>query len=495
MDKSSKIRTELPRGFVDYQTKEMRIRTKIIDSIRSVYERYGFDPIETPLFEYSDALGKFLPDEDRPNKGVFSLKDDDDQWISLRYDLTAPLARHVAANFDTTIFPYRTYRIGPVFRNEKPGPGRFRQFIQCDIDNIGSSGGTADAEMCMIMADTLEAVGIKRNDYQIGVNNRKILDAVLEKADLCGENKIEQRLIVLRAIDKLDKLGLKAIKYLLGEGRKDDSGDFTKGANLTSEQIDIITSFISIDCEKSIKELYELIKGTKYGEEGIDELVAVNELVLKAGYDSNRIKISTAVVRGLEYYTGCVYEASLRFSVMNKKNQSITLGSVGGGGCYDGLISRFKGIKVPATGCSIGLSRLIVALKSMENAKDNLELGPVLITVMDHDIESLSRYQKYTKLLRDAGIRAEMFQGSTKSFGNQLKYADRRNCPLAIIQGKSELTQGMIQIKDLFKGKKMSQEIKSNKFWRESRVAQIMISEAELVSNVKKILQDKSYLK
>ncbi|MBL0849423.1 MAG: histidine--tRNA ligase [Candidatus Liberibacter ctenarytainae] len=494
MEKKSEIRAELPRGFVDCTTKEIRIRTKILDAIRHIYERYGFDPIETPLLEYSDSLGKFLPDEDRPNKGVFSLQDDDNQWISLRYDLTAPLARHVAENFDTTIFPYRTYRIGPVFRNEKSGPGRFRQFIQCDVDNIGSAGETADAEMCMMMADTLEAVGIKRSDYRIGINNRKILDGILEKIGLGGNDTVQKRLIVLRAIDKLDKFGEEGVKDLLGKGRTDDSGDFTPGAHLASEQINILMSFISIDFEKSTQELYELVRGTTTGEQGLDELVLVHELVSRSGYN-DRIAISPAVVRGLEYYTGCVYEATLQFSVMNKKKQPVIFGAVGGGGRYDGLISRFKGKNVPATGFSIGLSRLIVALESLEKSEENLEQGPILITVMDHNIDSLGRYQRYTKMLHDAGIRAEMFQGATTSFGNQLKYADRRNCPLAIIQGTREASEGSIQIKDLVKGKELSQEIKSNKSWREARAAQITVLESDLVPTVKKILQENMHKK
>ncbi|MEG8099007.1 histidine--tRNA ligase [Candidatus Liberibacter brunswickensis] len=491
MQKKTKLRAELPRGFADCPTEEIRTRNKIIDAIRNIYEKYGFDPIETPLLEYSDALGKFLPDEDRPNKGVFSLQDDDGQWISLRYDLTAPLARHVAENFDTIIFPCRTYRIGPVFRNEKHGPGRFRQFIQCDVDNVGSSAETADAEMCMMMADTIEAVGIKQSDYQIRINNRKILDGILEKIGLHGDAKLKERLIVLRAIDKLDKFGLAEVKLLLGKGRKDNSGDFTTGANLKAEQIDIITSFLSIDLEKSMDKLYELVKGSIIGEEGFNELIKISELVKKSGYDSNRIAISSTIVRGLEYYTGCVYEAILNFPVMNKKQQSVIFGSVGGGGRYDGLVSRFKGQKVPATGFSIGISRLIVALNSLKSSVNNSkEIGPVLITTMDHDTDSLIKYQMYTQILRKAGIRAEMFLGSSKIFGNQLKYADRRNCPLAIIQGTGERSQEMLQIKDLVKGKELSQAIKDNESWREARVAQTMIPVSELVSTVKKMLQN-----
>ncbi|MBV2186227.1 MAG: histidine--tRNA ligase family protein, partial [Rhizobium sp.] len=235
--KPQKLKARLPRGFVDREAADIRAVNEMTAKIREVYERYGFDPVETPLFEYTDALGKFLPDSDRPNEGVFSLQDDDDQWMSLRYDLTAPLARHVAENFQEIQLPYRTYRAGYVFRNEKPGPGRFRQFMQFDADSVGAPGVQADAEMCMMMADTMEALGIKRGDYVIRVNNRKVLDGVMEAIGVGGDANFARRLTVLRAIDKLDKFGTEGVKLLLGEGRKDESGDFTKGAGLNTEQI------------------------------------------------------------------------------------------------------------------------------------------------------------------------------------------------------------------------------------------------------------------
>lgn len=233
---------------------------------------YGFDPIETPLFEYTDALGKFLPDSDRPNEGVFSLQDDDEQWMSLRYDLTAPLARHVAENFNEIQLPYRTYRAGYVFRNEKPGPGRFRQFMQFDADTVGAAGVQADAEMCMMMADTLEALGIKRGDYVIRVNNRKVLDGVMEAIGLGGEENAGRRLNVLRAIDKLDKFGPEGVRLLLGPGRKDESGDFTKGAGLGEEQIEKVLFFVGIkDYAASADDLARLVAGTSKGAEGVEE--------------------------------------------------------------------------------------------------------------------------------------------------------------------------------------------------------------------------------
>ena len=229
--KANKLKARLPRGLADRGPAEIAATRRMVEKIREVYERYGFEPVETPAMEYTDALGKFLPDQDRPNEGVFSFQDDDEQWLSLRYDLTAPLARYVAENFETLPKPYRSYRAGYVFRNEKPGPGRFRQFMQFDADTVGAASVAADAEMCMLAADTMEALGVPRGQYVVKVNNRKVLDGVLNAAKV-PEDK---RLTVLRAFDKLDRLGIDGVRLLLGTGRKDESGDFTKGAELTSD--------------------------------------------------------------------------------------------------------------------------------------------------------------------------------------------------------------------------------------------------------------------
>ncbi|WP_439873081.1 histidine--tRNA ligase [Rhizobium leguminosarum] len=487
--KPQKLKARLPRGFVDRTAGDIRAVNEMTAKIREVYELYGFDPIETPQFEYTDALGKFLPDSDRPNEGVFSLQDDDDQWMSLRYDLTAPLARHVAENFNEIQLPYRTYRAGYVFRNEKPGPGRFRQFMQFDADTVGASGVQADAEMCMMMADTLEELGIKRGDYVIRVNNRKVLDGVLEAIGLGGDDKAGQRLNVLRAIDKLDKFGPEGVKLLLGPGRKDESGDFTKGAGLGDEQIEKVLFFVGIkDYAESAARLAELVAGTAKGGEGVEELNFIAALVTSAGYGPDRIKIDPSVVRGLEYYTGPVYEAELTFDVTNEKGEKVVFGSVGGGGRYDGLVSRFMGQPVPATGFSIGVSRLMTALKNLGKLGASEVIEPVLVTVMDGDVEAMGRYQKMTQELRAAGIRAEMFQGNWKKFGNQLKYADRLGSPIAIIQGGDERAEGVVQIKDLIEGKRLSGEIEDNASWREARVAQETAPEADLVAKVKEIL-------
>ncbi len=489
--KQPRLKARLPRGFGDRAPADIRATEEMVGKIRAVFELYGFDPVETPMFEYTDALGKFLPDSDRPNEGVFSLTDDDEQWMSLRYDLTAPLARHVAENFNTIQLPYRTYRAGWVFRNEKPGPGRFRQFLQFDADTVGAPGVQADAEICMMSADTMEALGIARGDYVIRVNNRKVLDGVLDEIGLAGDDHAGTRLTVLRAIDKLDKFGSEGVRLLLGEGRKDDSGDFTKGAGLDPAEIDRVIGFVEAGGDNTgttITNLQRVIGDNPKGREGTAELALIGELTAAAGYDDGRVKIDPSVVRGLEYYTGPVYEAELLFDVTNEKGQTVQFGSVGGGGRYDGLVSRFMGQPVPATGFSIGVSRLMTALKNLGKLGQETEIAPVVVCVMDRDAESMARYQRFAAQLRAAGVRAEMFQGNPKNFGKQLQYADRRGSPVAIIQGSQEHAEGTVQVKDLIEGKRLSQDIEDNVAWRESRPAQISVPVDDLVDTVKKIL-------
>jgi len=472
-DKANKVKARLPRGFVDRHPEDIRAVDEMLVKIRRVYELYGFEPVETPLIEYTDALGKFLPDQDRPNEGVFSFQDDDEQWLSLRYDLTAPLARYVAENFERLPKPYRSYRCGWVFRNEKPGPGRFRQFMQFDADTVGAPDVSADAEMCMMMADVLEELGIRRSDYVIRVNNRKVLDGVLDSIGLSGDEHAGRRLTVLRAIDKLDKFGPEGVRLLLGKGRLDESGDFTKGAELDDAAIAKVMNYIET--------------GEIEDNEGVRELRDIQALCAAAGYDDGRIKIDPSVVRGLEYYTGPVFEAELLFEVPNEDGQIVRFGSVGGGGRYDGLVSRFRGEPVPATGFSIGVSRLMTALKNLGKLKTADTVAPVVVLVMDRDIESLGRYQKMVSDLRQAGVRAEMYLGGA-GMKAQMKYADRRGSPCVIIQGGDERAKGEVQIKDLVEGLRLSQEIADNATWREARPAQFSVPEGEMVEAVKRVL-------
>jgi histidyl-tRNA synthetase len=474
---SSRPEARLAKGFRDIEAAELRGLHDMTARIREVYERYGFEALETPAIEYTDALGKFLPDQDRPNAGVFSFQDEDEQWMSLRYDLTAPLARYVAQNFQSLPKPFRRYAFGNVYRNEKPGPGRFRQFMQFDADTVGAESVAADAEMCMLAADTLEALGVKRGDYVIKVSSRKLLDGLLSAAGLEGEANAGRRLTVLRAVDKLDRLGIEGVSQLLGKGRKDESGDFTKGAELTPAQTMEVVGFL----ERPIAANAE----NPSFQSGVDDLLKLQEICRAAGYEQTRIRLDQTVVRGLEYYTGPVFEAELTFEVKGEDGKPVRFGSVGGGGRYDDLVARFAGEKVPATGFSIGVSRLQAALSLIGEKKD-AALGPVVVLVMDKG--EIATYQKMTQALRNADIRAEMYLGSS-GMKAQMKYADKRNSPCVIIQGSDERAKGEVTIKDLIEGAKAAAAIKDNKEWKEARPAQFTIPEAHLVQEVHKVIK------
>jgi histidyl-tRNA synthetase len=486
-DKSNKLKPRLPRGLADRSPGEIAATRQMLDKIRAVYERYGFEPVETPAIEYTEALGKFLPDQDRPNEGVFSFQDDDEQWLSLRYDLTAPLARYVAENFDTLPKPYRSYRVGYVFRNEKPGPGRFREFMQFDADTVGSSSPAADAELCMMAADTMEALGIPRGCYVVKVSNRKVLDGLLEIIGLRGEENAPRRLTVLRAMDKFDRLGDHGVRQLLAGGRKDESGDFTRGAGLDARSIETIMSVFEpvADVREKIAQIDLRLKNSRTGQQGRSELEAISELVAASGYSDGRVAIDPSIVRGLEYYTGPVFEVDLSFST-DGEAESPRFGSVGGGGRYDGLISRFRGEPVPATGFSIGVSRLLAALDYLGKIDLKGERGPVVVTVFDSD--RLADYQGMVAKLRHAGIRAELYLGSGK-FGPQMKYADRRNAPCVVIQGSDEKAKGEVTIKDLIVGAELAKLEKGREQHLQKQAeAQRSVPEKKLVEAVREVL-------
>jgi len=472
MAKPTKLTARLPRGLTDRGPAEIAATRHMIEAIRAVFERYGFEPVETPAIEYTDALGKFLPDQDRPNEGVFSFQDDDEQWLSLRYDLTAPLARYVAENFQNLALPYRSYRFGWVFRNEKPGPGRYRQFMQFDADTVGAPSMAADAEMCMLAADTMEALGIPRDSYVVKVNNRKILDGTMAALQIPAD----KHLTTMRAVDKLDRLGIDGVKMLLGKGRKDESGDFTRGAELSDTQIAGVVAAITDQARSDAT-------STTAGDQELSEIVT---LVKAAGYD-DRVRIDRTVVRGLEYYTGPVYEVELTFEVKDEKGRPVRFGSVGGGGRYDGLVSRFRGEPVPATGFSIGVSRLQAALASLGKLGEKTAAGPVVVTVFDRD--RIADYQRMVSALRAANIRAELYLGNPKnSIGAQLKYADKRGSPCAIIQGGDEKVRGEVQIKDLILGATLTNTKDRDEYLKKQAEAQFAVKEEALTDSVRKLL-------
>jgi histidyl-tRNA synthetase len=517
--KAPRASARLPRGFGDRGPAEIAATETMLAAIREVYELYGFEAVETPFIEFTDALGKFLPDQDRPNEGVFSFRDDDESWLSLRYDLTAPLARYVAENFDPLPKPYRSYRAGYVFRNEKPGPGRFRQFMQFDADTVGAASVAADAEMCMMAADTLERLGVPRGGYVIKVNNRKVLDGVMEAIGLGGEENAGRRLTVLRAIDKLDRLGPEGVALLLGPGRKDESGDFTKGAGLSVDEYDKVFSYLNAGIARPIERkgspfedlrrvdpITSRLVGGDAGEsrfsfvdnlaasvgendlarQGLAELKEIAKLVDAAGYGSNRIRIDPSVVRGLEYYTGPVFEAELLSK--DPDGNHISFGSVGGGGRYDGLVGRFRGEDVPATGFSIGVSRLYAALKAVGSPLVSAKPrpGPVIVLALDKD--QLAHYQGFVSALRAENIRAELYLGQA-GMNAQLKYADKRGALCAVIQGSNERENGEVAIRDLALGAELAGASKDRADYLELRAkAQFAVPEAGLVAAVREVL-------
>jgi len=486
--KTFRPKARVPKGLRDRRAGDVRAEREVLARVQRLYELYGFEPLETSAFEYADALGKFLPDQDRPNEGVFSFQDDDEQWLSMRYDLTAPLARFVAENYDGLVKPFRRYAAGPVWRNEKPGPGRFREFTQIDADTVGTPLMAADAEMIMLAADCMEAIGLSRGDYVIRFNNRKVLNGVLENIGVLTSENEEQRLTILRAIDKLDRLGTEGVRFLLGKGRKDESGDYTEGAKLSEDQIEKVIGFVeagAVDANQTLDALRAMVGDSAVGLEGVAELGEIQALLDAAGYEGARAKLDPSLVRGLGYYTGPVYEAELTFELTNDAGQLVRFGSVGGGGRYDGLVQRFKGIEIPATGFSVGVSRLVAALEAKGVLGAAATQAPVVVLTLDQD--RIADSQDMVRELRAAGVRAEMYLGGA-GMKAQIKYADKRGSPIVVIEGEDERAKGEVTLKDLILGSKLSQKIEDNKEWREDQPAQISISRDKLVAEVLKML-------
>ena len=494
MTKGSSINTlkaSLPRGLRDVRNTELSLIKGLTSKIIPIYESYGFEELSTPSFEYTSALGKFLPDADRPNAGVFSFQDDDEQWLSLRYDLTSPLARYVAENFDKITKPYKRYQLGNVWRNEKPGPGRYREFLQLDADIIGSNSYGVDAELIMLSADSLSALGLNDQNYNIRVSSRKLLDAILELVSESEDIDEVRRLTILRAIDKLDRVGIDGVQRLLSEGRKDESGDYTKGAGLEKSSISQILSFLesgieskSLSRDTCLKNLSNQFGSNIIFNKAIEELSEISNIINAAGYDEKKIIIDPSVVRGLGYYTGPVYEADLTFNMETDQGLE-KFGSIGGGGRYDDLVARLKGARVPSTGISVGVSRLGSALKYLNKSSINNESLSVVVLVMDKD--KRSDYYKIASSLRNEGISSECYTGDG-GMKAQLKYADKRNARLAIIIGEDEVASNSVTIKDLFVGMEVSDKISDNKEWRSGKDSQKNVPINELVETIKSIL-------
>ena len=474
-----------PRGFNDRRARDLAAERQILAKVSAVYERYGFEAFDTGAFEYADALGKFLPDADRPNEGVFALQDDDDQWMALRYDHTAPLARFAAQSWETLPKPFRRYAFGPVWRNEKPGPGRFREFWQCDADTVGSDRPEADAEIIAMAVEGLEAAGLPTGSAIIKINNRKLLNGLLTTA---GVKDDAQKLAVLRAVDKLDRLGPEGVRLLLGEGRKDESGDFTKGAGLDAVGAEAVLAFVGAGLSgrsETLDQIAGIIGGSAEGDAGLAELAAIDKALTSLGVGVERAAFDPSIVRGLEYYTGAVFEAELLLKTKDEKGRGVRFGSIGGGGRYDDLVARFTGEQVPATGFSFGVSRLVSALRAAGRDLGDQVRGPVVVIAFTPD--DMAHYFSVVGELRSAGIPAEVYLGSA-GMKAQMKYADRRMAPAAIMLGGDEIAAGKVTIKDLDRGRMLATDVADNAEWREQRPGQQIVNRADLVATVRKIV-------
>jgi histidyl-tRNA synthetase len=476
------------KGFRDQSPGTLVERRKMIETVSRVYERYGFTPLETPAIEYVDVLGKFLPESEEPDGGIFTWKYDDDEWVALRYDLTAPLSRYVAKNFQELGVPFRRYQAGQVWRLEKPEPGRFREFTQLDIDIVGAGSVLADAEIVTVLSEAMEALGIERGCYEVRLNDRKVLNGLLEVAGVL-EGQVAT---VLRALDKLDRLGEEGVRLLLGPGRKDEGsgkgeGDFTPGAGLGPEQIETLIKFVMAPADGRAAYLEiagELLGESKVGQEGLAEMRELDEILTERGIGGDRVVFDPGVVRGLAYYTGPVVEVVLTYPVPEGQKP---FGSVAGGGRYDDLVSRFTGQKVPATGASIGVDRLLDSLKRLGKVEDRAGMCPVLIAMVEKRYRST--YQGWADQLREAGIPTELYVGSG-GLGKQFKYADRRQFTAVVVAGGNEIAEDQVSVKDLRQGQELSADtaVADRKAWLEALPGQVTVAQSELVSTVQGIL-------
>jgi histidyl-tRNA synthetase len=475
------------RGFQDRRAEVLTAERRIVAAVSEVYESFGFELLETGAFEYADALGKFLPDADRPNAGVFALRDDDEQWLALRYDLTAPLARFAAEHWTSLAKPFRRYAFGPVWRDEKPGPGRYRQFTQCDADTVGSARPEADAEIIAMAVAGYAAAGLPADSYVVKINNRKLLNGLLTAQGVTDER---QKLAVLRAVDKLDRLGARGVADLLGAGRLDESGAFTKGAELGSAAKDGVLAFIEaagVSRAGTLGNLANIIGGSAEGDEGVAELDRIGAALEALGVVEAQAPFDPAVVRGLEYYTGAVFEAELVHPTSEGASEAARFGAMGGGGRYDGLVARFTGEAVPATGFSFGVSRLAAALAAAGAGDNDQARGPVVVIAFDE--RRMADYFAAAGELRAAGVAAEVYLGQS-GMRAQLKYADRRASPAAVILGDDELAAGTVTIKDLDLGRALAAGVSDNRAWRQERPGQVTVPRQDLTAAVRRIVDD-----
>ncbi len=463
MSKEEKIIPGLPSGFEDRWNSKLTLKKKLIEIIEKNFLKYGFNALETPSFEISKNIGSFLADDDvNPMSDVFTFNDGKEK-ITLRYDLSSPLSRFVAQNFRELPFPYKRYAIGNVWRNEKSGNARYREFTQADVDIIGNvNKSQADAEICNVIADTLSKVGLSEKQFKISVSNRKIIQGLINNLNIINK---PQEMKVIRAIDKLDRVGFKGVEDLLKKERVDASGAVTKGANLSDTQASEILNFLKI---KNLKDLKSILKNS-LSVDGINETEKLLEIVSYGKY-ANLIQPNFTIVRGLAYYDGFCVETNLNFKVKNPKGKEVDIGSIASGGRYDKLISRFKGSDFPGTGMSIGIDRLLFVLDQVDTIKPKKN-EPVLICILDS--KYLKKYYEVLDYLRENGINSELYLDVSKNLKKQLTYADKKGSPAAIILGESEIKENKFTLKNLQSSKEGDQKT---------------ISKESLINEIKKII-------
>lgn len=456
----------------------MNARMKMIATIRTVYERYGFQPLDTPAQEYRVTL---LGYGEENTKQIFCFENPEGESVALRFDLTVPLAR-VVAQYPDLPLPFRRYQVAPVWRADKPDPGRFREFVQFDLDAVGTSSLAADAEILCAMHDTLKALGISR--FTIRFSTRKVLNSLL---DFAGIPRAAAH-SVFRVLDKLEKIGLDGISAELTTGRIDASGDKIPGLGLNEKHVEGIKRFLALPRNGTRREVLSsfetLFNAVQSAREAIDELRVLCDSLETLSISEERVRLDLSIARGLDYYTGPVFEASL--------DDAPEFGSVFGGGRYDGLVERFLGKKIPAVGASIGVDRLFAAMEKLGLHTIAPATAHVLVTVMEPS--RLATYQRLTQELRNAGINAELYLGEEKTLGKQLQYANRVQIPLAVIIGSEEFAKNEVTIKNLKLGaelqdKKKTAKGKQREEWLKlSRTVQVSVPLPHAIEHIKKTL-------
>lgn len=459
---------KLLKGFKDYLPNEMLMRRHIVETIQNVFESYGFEPIATPALEREETL---LGYGEEASKQIYRFESPDGERVGLRFDLTVPLCRFIITHPDLPL-PFKRYQVQPVWRHDKPDPGRFREFIQFDIDTVGSGSVVADAEIIAAMAQSLRALKIP---FRIRFSNRKILNCLIKYADI-PPNMAHP---VFRVLDKLEKIGLERVKKQLAEGYIDDSGAFIQGLNLKTEQIEKIESFISIKGKTRkdvLKALESLFSKLEDADEGLAELHKISDVLSALGITDEEAIVDLSIARGLDYYTGPVYEAQ----VLGGER----FGSVMGGGRYDKLIKMLGGPELPATGASVGVDRLATVIQTLKIDKSPSTVTNILITVMLP--ERIIQYMKLASQLRSEGFNVEVFMGATKNIAKQLKYADKKGIRFVLIMGEEEFSNKTVSVKDLHIGIAAASKIKNRQEWLKTRAGQTTLP----VNNLLKWLKE-----